>query len=44
MTSQANQINVLCKGFVKLLDHMGSDLTVVNAARISISMHKDVFD
>lgn len=28
-------INVLDKGYVRLVDHMGSDLTVVNAARVS---------
>ncbi|USK57816.1 FAD-dependent thymidylate synthase (plasmid) [Cytobacillus solani] len=27
--------NVLDKGYVRLVDHMGSDLTVVNAARVS---------
>ena len=29
---------------VDLLDHMGTDLTVANAARVSFSKHKDVFD
>lgn len=29
------RINVLDKGYVRLRDHMGSDLTVVNAARVS---------
>lgn len=29
---------------VDLVDHMGSDLTVVNAARVSFDKHKDVFD
>lgn len=28
-------INVLDKGYVRLVDHMGSDLSVVNAARVS---------
>jgi len=28
-------INVLDKGYVRLVDHMGSDLTVVNSARVS---------
>lgn len=32
---EANTIPVLDKGYVKLVDHMGSDLKVVNAARIS---------
>lgn len=30
-------IDVLDQGFVRLVDHMGSDLTVVNAARVSFS-------
>jgi len=30
-----NGINVLDKGYVRLVDHMGSDLSVVNAARVS---------
>ena len=29
------KINVLDHGYVRLVDHMGSDLTVVNAARVS---------
>ena len=29
------KIEVLDKGYVDLVDHMGSDLTVVNAARVS---------
>jgi len=32
-----NKIDVLDKGFVRLVDHMGSDLTVVNAARVSFA-------
>ncbi|WP_420799732.1 FAD-dependent thymidylate synthase [Paenibacillus mesophilus] len=28
-------LNVLDKGYVRLVNHMGSDLTVVNAARVS---------
>lgn len=30
-----SRINVLNEGYVRLVDHMGSDLTVVNAARVS---------
>lgn len=30
-----NIINVLDKGYVRLVNHMGSDLTVVNSARVS---------
>lgn len=29
---------------VELIDHMGSDLTVVNAARVSYAKHHDTFD
>lgn len=29
---------------VKLIDHMGSDLSVVNAARVSFAKHHDEFD
>ncbi|UVI29157.1 FAD-dependent thymidylate synthase [Paenibacillus spongiae] len=32
-----SMINVHEKGYVRLVDHMGSDLTVVNAARVSYS-------
>ena len=30
-------INVLCNGFVRYISHMGDDLTVVNAARVSFA-------
>ncbi|BDU78760.1 FAD-dependent thymidylate synthase [Mesoterricola sediminis] len=35
---------VLDRGFVKLVDHMGSDLSVVNAARVSFGKRKETFD
>lgn len=35
---------VLDRGFIKLIDSMGSDLTTVNAARISFANIKEVFD
>ena len=38
------KINVLDKGYVELLDSMGSDLTIVNAARVSFGKQKDVLD
>ena len=38
------KIDVLDKGFVTLVDYMGSDLTTVNAARISFGKQKDAFD
>lgn len=34
-------INVLDKGFVSYIEHMGSDLTVVNAARVSFNKQSD---
>lgn len=37
-------IQVLDKGFIKLIDHMGSDLSVTNAARCSYGDHKEEFD
>ncbi|MDP1830843.1 MAG: FAD-dependent thymidylate synthase [Geothrix sp.] len=41
--SQA-EITVLDKGFVRLVDHMGSDLSVVNAARVSFGKRKEAFE
>ena len=35
------EIQVLDKGFVKLIDHLGSDLSVVNAARVSYGKRKE---
>ena len=37
-------ISVLDKGFVRLVDSMGSDLSVVNAARISYNRSSDAMD
>ena len=39
-----NEIQVLDRGFVKLVDCMGGDLSVVNAARVSYGKQKDAFD
>jgi thymidylate synthase (FAD) len=36
-----NRIKVLDKGFVELVEHMGTDLSVVNAARVSFSKESD---
>lgn len=36
MTTE-NKITVLDKGYVRLIDHMGSDLSIVNAARASFA-------
>lgn len=36
-------IEVLDKGYVRLVDHMGSDLSVVNAARVSYDKESDSF-
>ena len=38
------EIKVLDKGFVRLIDHMGSDLSVVNAARVSFGKVKECFE
>lgn len=38
------EIPVLDRGFVRLIDHMGTDLTVVNAARVSFGKRKETFD
>ena len=38
------EIKVLDKGFVRLVDHMGSDLSVVNAARVSFGKMKATFE
>ncbi len=35
---------VLDKGFVELIDYIGSDLTVVNSARVSFGKQKGTFD
>ncbi len=32
------------KGYVELVDHMGSDLTIVNSARVSFGKHKQTLD
>jgi len=37
-------MKVLDKGFVEVIDKLGSDLTVVNAARVSFGEEKKVFD
>jgi thymidylate synthase (FAD) len=36
-----NKIDVLDRGFVQYVEHMGSDLTVVNAARVSFNKESD---
>ena len=37
-------INVLDEGYVRLVDTLGDDLSVVNAARVSYDKEKDVFE
>ncbi len=39
-----NTIRVLDHGFVRLDDAMASDLSVVNAARVSFARRKEVMD
>ena len=41
MIMENQKINVLDKGFAQLVDYMGSDLTVVNAARVSFNKESD---
>ena len=38
------KFEVLDYGYVEYIDHMGSDLTVINAARVSFDNHKDELD
>lgn len=38
------RIEVLDKGFVDLIESMGNDLTIVNAARVSFAKHKTEWD
>ena len=40
MTEQVKKIDVLDHGFIELVDSMGSDLTVVNSARVSFGKRK----
>lgn len=40
---EASKIAVLDHGHVEYVDHMGSDLTVVNSARVSFSKHVEEF-
>ena len=48
LTNSKHKINlrkeVLDKGFIEVLDKLGSDLTVVNSARVSFGKRKEVFD
>jgi len=39
-----NQIDVLDKGFVRLVDSMGNDQRIVDAARVSYSNHENEWD
>ncbi len=38
------EVRVLDQGFVRLIDQMGTDLSVVNAARVSFGKRKEVID
>lgn len=44
MSPATPQISVLDKGYVRLVDSMGSDLSVVNAARVSYDKESHEFD
>jgi thymidylate synthase (FAD) len=41
ITTTTQKINILDKGHVEYVEHMGSDLTVVNAARVSFAKTSD---
>lgn len=41
--SESGKIDVLDKGFVRYIDHMGNDLMVVNAARVSFAKEVSEF-
>jgi thymidylate synthase (FAD) len=41
MTDIVDKVNVLDKGFVSYISHMGDDLTVVNAARVSFNKESE---
>ncbi len=43
MTQQADRISVLDHGYVRLVDAMGDDLTVVNAAKVSFEKEAEHF-
>lgn len=43
MNSNQNSINVLDKGYVRLVDTLGDDLSIVNAARVSYDKESDGF-
>ena len=40
-TTATDKVDVLDHGYVRLVDHMGSDLSVVNAARVSFDKRSD---
>lgn len=42
--TELNKIDVLGNGYVRLVDHMGSDLSVVNAARASFAKESNEMD
>lgn len=44
LSSNNNLVDVLDKGYVKLIDYMGSDLSVVNAARASFAKESLIFN
>ncbi len=41
-TPESSKIDVLGRGYVMLVDHMGSDLSVVNAARVSFDKRSEL--
>ena len=43
-TEPGAMVQVLDKGYIRLVDHMGSDLTVVNSARVSFSKASELLN
>lgn len=44
LPAEENTIYILDKGFLRLLNYMGNDVTVVNAARVSFGKRKETMD
>ena len=43
-TDKAIKKNVLDEGFIEVVDYLGSDLTVVNSARVSYGKRKTIYE
>jgi thymidylate synthase (FAD) len=43
MNTNTNNVNVLDNGYVRLVDTLGTDLSIVNAARVSYDKESEEF-